>query len=192
MRRTLAITRARRTRPRSAQRGATLIEAMVAGAVFAIGLLGLLAAQTVGAKQNWMASRETRATAIALDALNSVRQWPYPSAADSRLNNNDANDAAVLVSGSISTLPAPADFELDLNQNPGTFAPPLPITAIDGAANFKRFLHVAPVLAADGVSVIGITVSVVVAWPEDLGARQVVFPMVKYDPALNLATIPGI
>lgn len=178
------------------ERGATLVEAMAAGAVFAIGLLGLLAAQTTGAKQNWMASKESRATAIALDALSTVRRWPYPSADDPRLENdagNDGDSAPSLVSGALTALPEPAAFEHDLNVDAGSI-PPLPNAAIDftedDAPDFSRLLHVEPLMVG-GVQ-LGITVSVVVAWTEDVGARQVVLPLVKYDPTMNFATIPGI
>lgn len=181
-----------------AQRGATLIEAMAAGAVFAIGLLGLLAAQTVGAKQNWMASREGRATALAQDVLSTIRHWPYPDdAADALFNDNTANDSpdVLLVSGAISAVPESPGFEFNINEDdPGDFALPLPNEAIDlnedGEPDFMRLLHVRPIVI--GADTVGITVSVVVAWREDLGARQVVLPLVKYNPAFNLATIPGI
>jgi hypothetical protein len=189
----LSHSRSRSARDRAAERGATLIEAMVAGAVFAIGLLGLLAAQTVGAKQNWMASREARAAAIAMDAANSVRRWPYPSLADTRLDDIAANNEAELVSGTMADRPDPADFEHDLNADSG-FVAPLPNAAIDynrdDAPDFMRLLHVSPIQV--GPETVGIMVSVVVAWREDLGYRQVVIPIVKYDPSFNNATVPGI
>jgi type IV pilus assembly protein PilV len=181
-------------RHRRGERGSTLIEAMAAGAVFAVGLLGLLAAQTMGAKQNWMASKESRATAIARDAANAVRRWPYPSpAADTTLANDPSNDAMVLVSGAIASPPIPASFEHDINADNGLIQA-LPNAAIDfnndNNPDFMRLLHVAPLLVNGQPS--GITVSVVVAWSADVGWRQVVLPVVKYDPTLNFATIPGI
>src|SRR5207248_2418337 len=52
---------------RPAPRGETLIEAMVAMAVFAIGLLGVLAMSLVADGQNSLAARETKAANLARD-----------------------------------------------------------------------------------------------------------------------------
>jgi len=172
-------------------RGATLIEAMAAAAVLAIGILGLLAAQVIAAKQNGMAARQTRASALAQDAAAAIKRWPYD---DARIANVPGNDGAILEGGRIAAAPDPADFELDLNEAPGAYAPPVAADAIDynddGDPDFQRLVHVEPFMV-DGAQN-GLVVSVIVAYREELGWRQVVMRQSKYDPALNLATIPAL
>ena len=63
-------------------RGATLIETIVSMAIFGVGMLGIIQAQVIAARQNGLARRHSRAAAIARDFTEAARRWEY---ADPRL-----------------------------------------------------------------------------------------------------------
>lgn len=180
---------------RRGQRGVTLIEVMAASVVMLIGVLGLLSAHITAATQNFSAARHARAVAIAEDVTAAVARWQYN---DARIaNSNTANDASVIESGRMYAAPVAADFDTDLNAAAVGAAPVLSNASLDfntdGAndPDFQRFLTVAPMMDAAG-NVIGRQVGVVVAWQDGAAWRQYVRFTAKYDPSLNLATIPGI
>ena len=173
------------------RRGGTILEGMIAMAVLAIGLLGLFAAQVTSANQNASALRKTRAIGVAQDVAAVVRRAPYTAIAESVSSNNPGGTAAVLKSGVWSGPPNSADYEYDLNTTPMTGM----ITNLnfygDSNADYLRYLAVYPVQDANG-NALGRMVRVVVAW-RDLGRwNALVLPVMKYDPASNQATIPGL
>lgn len=180
------------------ERGATLVEALAASGVLVIGILGLLASQTVAARQNHMAARQVRASTLAQDAVSAIRRWPYDDPRLANVTANDTGQRVVLESGPVGENPPdPAHFERDINATSAslaTYAPMIGTAALDengdGVADYRRYLHVAP-LMANGMQ-IGIVATVVVAWRSEFGWRQVVMRQSKYDPAGNLATIPGL
>jgi type IV pilus assembly protein PilV len=87
----------RRTgRALAARRGETLIEAMVSMAVFTIGVLGLLQMNVLASGQNGLALRQTTATMIARDLIDSLERIPYGSpllAPADGVSHNDAGFA---------------------------------------------------------------------------------------------------
>jgi type II secretory pathway pseudopilin PulG len=67
---------------RSAERGFTLLEAMIALVVMMIGLLGLAGLQVVGVRANHFGKRMAEASALSVDLADQITNWSY---ADSRL-----------------------------------------------------------------------------------------------------------
>jgi prepilin-type N-terminal cleavage/methylation domain-containing protein len=67
---------------RSAERGFTLLEAMIALVVMLIGLLGLAGLQVVGVRANHFAKRMSEASALSMDLADQINGWNY---ADTRL-----------------------------------------------------------------------------------------------------------
>ncbi len=62
---------------RRAQAGTSLIEAMVALAVFSIGILGVMQMNILASAQTGLASRETAAASIARDLVDTFERIPY-------------------------------------------------------------------------------------------------------------------
>ncbi len=67
----------KRTNRRAAQRGMTLIEAMVAMAVILVGLLGFMALQIVTSRANTYGRRMAQASALATNLAENTKRWPY-------------------------------------------------------------------------------------------------------------------
>lgn len=187
-----------------ASRGATLLEAMIAGAILMIGLLGLLTAQIFAARQNHMAARQMRAAAVARDLASAVQRWDYATETLSGgrlVNGVTANDTTTYTSGTLSAAPVAASYDYDVNANWSATlaAPPLSNAAIDhnedGQPDFQRYLVVAPAgaFAAGNTNVVGRRITVVVAWNEAGQWRQVVLFQLKHDPAtVANGNIPGL
>lgn len=68
-------------RAAAAQGGFTLIEAMVAAVVIAVGLLGLVALQLQALRTTRMALARTQAVALAADLADRIRAHPAPAQA---------------------------------------------------------------------------------------------------------------
>lgn len=66
---------------KSSARGATLIETMVAMAVFAIGVVGLLEANLLASAQNGLASSESGAVTVGRDLVDTFERMPYTHSA---------------------------------------------------------------------------------------------------------------
>jgi len=64
----------------SSPRGVTLVEAMAALAVFSIGIVGTLQMSIHASSQNGMASRETTATKLGRDVVESFERLPFDHA----------------------------------------------------------------------------------------------------------------
>lgn len=64
-------------RRRAAARGETLVETMVALAIFAVGLLGVLEMTLVADRQNNLAARETKAANVARDLIDAFERLPF-------------------------------------------------------------------------------------------------------------------
>lgn len=63
--------------PRRKARGATLVEAMMALAVFTIGVLGLFSMNNLATGQNAVAKRQSAANGIARDLIDAFERLPY-------------------------------------------------------------------------------------------------------------------
>jgi prepilin-type N-terminal cleavage/methylation domain-containing protein len=63
-----------------ARRGFTLIEALIALAVMAIGLLGLASLQVVGVRANHFGRKMALASALVRDLADTVQRWDYGDA----------------------------------------------------------------------------------------------------------------
>ncbi len=60
-----------------AQRGASLVEAMMGLVVFTVGILGLLQANALASSQNAFAYRQSSASLIARDVIDTLERLPY-------------------------------------------------------------------------------------------------------------------
>ncbi len=67
--------------PNRAQRGETLIEAMISLAIMSVGLLGILQMNALASQQSGIARRETIAATIARDLVDAFERLPYDHAA---------------------------------------------------------------------------------------------------------------
>jgi len=87
---------------RTAMRGATLLEVMIALMIFSIGMLGLAALQVTGLRESGNAERRTQATLLANDLIERMRSNPAAIIAGNY-------DDATINYGSIdcATLPSP-------------------------------------------------------------------------------------
>jgi type II secretory pathway pseudopilin PulG len=62
---------------RAAQRGTSILEAMIAMAIVLVGLLGFAGLQIVTSRANQFNKRMSQATAVAMDLAENVKRWPY-------------------------------------------------------------------------------------------------------------------
>ncbi|MBS2026268.1 MAG: prepilin-type N-terminal cleavage/methylation domain-containing protein [Deltaproteobacteria bacterium] len=90
------------------QRGFTLIEVMMAMAIFAVGFIGLASIEAVAYQSGVAAEHENEASALAQELANQLSLLPYT---DSRLQDTTtANDSAYIVPGyKLNALGAAAD-----------------------------------------------------------------------------------
>ncbi|MGA9521419.1 MAG: prepilin-type N-terminal cleavage/methylation domain-containing protein [Myxococcaceae bacterium] len=109
---------------RNAQRGFSLIEAMVSMAILAIGILGVAQMQVLASNQNGLARRTSRAAAIARDFVETAQRWTWD---DPRLPLASAGCGAAWPSGfpiqedDLGNERTPAlqvDFTAEPNSNP--------------------------------------------------------------------------
>lgn len=143
---------------RQGQRGATLIEAMIAMLVVAIGAAGTIGVHLHQAARNAEARRITEATSLAQDLVENMSLWAWNDTrlADSRPDNNaDLGDTARAFEGNSFV----ADHaEADLGSG---------WTGLPARAGFERYWNVATVGTQSRIAVI-------VRWPLGSGWRRVV------------------
>lgn len=152
-------------RTRTAQRGTTLLEAMMATGVLLIGAMGAISAHKFGLQANSDARKLTRASAIAQDLVDQIALWPWN---DPRLTNPVATNDADLgdTAFAFEADPPPADHgEADLTSGGTTFAG-LPLASLQDGTRFERYWNVALREDADGDGVWDLArIAVVVRWP---------------------------
>lgn len=177
------------------ERGATILEGMIAMAVLTIGLLGLLAAQVTAANQNGAAVRKARAVAVAQDVLSCVRRWQYT---DARIANGVSNDDVIVATGGLSGALDESTVDVTLNVDPAasnTVDPPLSLVELDynrdGAPDYRRYILTSDLKDREN-TVIGRTIRVVVTWTDAGRWQAVTMATAKYDPTQNNATIAGL
>ncbi|MFZ5776524.1 MAG: type IV pilus modification PilV family protein [Thermodesulfobacteriota bacterium] len=75
------------------QRGMTLVEAMIAVSIFAVGILAVATMQTLAMRSSSTAFERTSANSVALSVLETIKQLPFdnPNLTDTGSLNNDAN-----------------------------------------------------------------------------------------------------
>jgi hypothetical protein len=167
-------------RSKRLQRGATILEAMVAMGVLMIGAAGMVGLHR---QSNFLISdarRTTRAASFAQDLVNQIELWDYT---DPRLVNNAAanNDADLGDSSFAFQKPGapPADHgELDLTLG-GTTWVGLPKSLLDDNG-MERYWNVAYVDDSNGNGTWdAVRIAVIVRWPVASGWRRIVFMTTK-------------
>lgn len=186
---------------RRAPRGFSLIEAMVAMAVLAIGLLGMASLQIVGVRSNQFGGRMARASQLGHDLIEQVQRWDY---ADTRLTalqvvttptdtvvknrwdlgradtvpstvrpqfGDTAGDANAVTAGALGTTYQGLSNDVDK----------------DGKPDFRRYWNVYDLQVTESgkVTVKGKLVQVIVRWKDASvagGNRQVSMSTFKPDP----------
>jgi prepilin-type N-terminal cleavage/methylation domain-containing protein len=142
-------------------RGVTLLEAMLAMAIVAIGATGTIAAHLFQVSRNAEARRISEATALAQDLVENMSLWAWNDVrlTDTQVSNNDdLGDTARAFEGNTFV----ADHaEADLATGPS------PWTGLPARAGFERYWNVARVGTQSRIAVI-------VRWPQGSGWRRVV------------------
>ena len=93
------------------QAGFTLIEVMIALAIFAIGILAVSAMQITAVNQNSGSRMQTEATAVAIQLMERLKALPYDHdmlSADANKNPHQQSVGAYIVNWTVST-PDPGD-----------------------------------------------------------------------------------
>lgn len=67
----------KKTYTKSGEKGFTLIEALVALAIFSIGILGVATMQIIAMNSNTLARLQTEATALAVNKMEVLHRLPY-------------------------------------------------------------------------------------------------------------------
>lgn len=175
-----------RCRLRAAQRGTTLIEAMVAMSVVLVGLLGFASLQIITSRANQFNKRMTQATAVAMDFSENIKSWGYT---DSRLTPSKTvtsfNDSGIKAGWELGreATPAPAPQFSDSLLTAANFQGLPTDSDRDGKTEFFRYWNV---YAADlgGLGTAdGKLVQIIVRWKEPgFGYRQVTTMAFKSNP----------
>lgn len=193
----------RSIRPASPPRGFSLVEAIVAMTVLAVGLLGMASLQIVGVRANQFGGRMARATQLGHDLIEQVQRWDYTDArlatlsmvatpSDTRVTSRWNLGRDKVIPSSIR--PQFGDTPGDENTtNPGalgaTYQGLSNDVDRDGVPDFHRYWNVfdLQVLESGKLTVKGKLVQVIVRWP-DAGSgaeatyRQVELSTFKPDP----------
>ncbi len=128
---------------RRAQRGTTLLEAMIAMVVLLLGALGVIGINNLGLRLNDSARRMTRATAIAQDLVDNIALWSWGDA----------------------RLAAGPHLEADLTAGGAKFTG-IPEAELKDANDFQRSWTATYVDDADGDGIFdAVRVAVTVQWP---------------------------
>lgn len=193
-------------------RGFTLIEAMVAMTVMAIGLLGLASLQVVGVRATFMATRMAGASALAQDLAENMNRWPYDdtrlAATRSSISDLSSLDATSDLGRNVA-LPYTPDFGEGASGQwtCGTCSPTTPSATTNNALGvyagvrsptdsgagtnlYDRYWNVYPMSGSNGT---GKAIQIIVRWPEgNFGVdangnptakyRQIVLNTFKADP----------
>jgi Tfp pilus assembly protein PilV len=184
-------------RPRFRRRGSTLVEAMIAAAVFLVALAGLLPLQVMGARLNRFSDRTFAATSLATDLTENIARWDY---SDARLlplttvsSFGDSSIASTWDMGSSSH----ASYTAQYSDSPATDHNASTSNALgstyqgfssdvdgDGAPDFTRYWNVYAVDLTGSGTPSGKLVQVIVRWNEpSVGWHQVAVTTFKRNPA---------
>lgn len=158
-------------------RGFTLIEVMLAMALLAIGVAGVMGLLRTGYLINADARRMTRAVTIAQDLMNQVELWPY---GDPRLAIGDkAEDDITDDTGAYESEMEPVADHAEEDLAAGYQG--IPAAALDGI--FQRYWNVAYDVDENENGIPdGVRVAVIVRWPHGSGWRRVVLTGFKPNP----------
>ena len=170
-------------RSKRLQRGATLIEAIIAMGVLVIGTTGMVALHRQGTFLVSDARRVTRATQFAQDLVNQIELWDYT---DPRLANADKTNDADLGDSTYQYervgTPNADHGEADLTLA-GTTWTGLPSTLLQ-ANGMERYWNVAN---PDDENANGVPdaarIAVIVRWPAGRGWHRIVLMTTKVNPA---------
>ncbi len=165
---------------RRAQRGVTLIDAMLALAVVTIGAVGALQLYRYELAMNADARRMTTATALAQDLVEQIALWNYTDARLANANtSNDADlgDTALAFQGAN---PPYDHAEADLTSGGATWNG-LP----SRSPQYERYWNVSYVDDSDANGVWdGVRIAVIVRWPTGTNSwRRIVLMTSKINPA---------
>ena len=181
----------------SAPRGTTLVEAMIAAAVFLVALAGLLPLQVMGARMNRFSDRTFAATSLANDLTENIARWSY---SDSRLNPlttvSSFSDSAISSAWDMGTS-AKASYVAEYSDSPTTDTNATTWNALgttyqgfstdvdgDGTPDFTRYWNVYAVDLSGTGTPSGKLVQIIVRWNEPkVGYHQVSVTTFKRNPA---------
>jgi len=171
-------------RTRNAQRGTTLLEAMIAMGVLMIGAAGLVGLQRQANFFMGDSRRTTRASMFAQDLVNQIELWDYDDprlANSSSSNDNDVGDATQALAFSADPVAdGLADHgEADLATNWAGLTREL----LD-ANQMQRFWNVADGADANGNGVPDFKrIAVIIRWSAGASWRRTVFMVTKINTA---------
>jgi Tfp pilus assembly protein PilV len=183
--------------PRRSPRGTTLVEAMIASAVLAIALAGLLPLQVLGARMNRFSDRTLAASTLATDLSENVARWAY---ADPRLTAlatyssfTDPAIASAWDMGTSTTAAQKAEYSdspvLDANASSynalgATYQGLSSDLDGDGTPDFYRYWNVYAIDLTGSGTPNGKLVQIIVRWNEPrVGWHQVAITTFKRNPA---------
>jgi len=185
------------TRRPSAPRGTTLIEAMIAAAVFLVAMAGLVPLQVMGARMNKFSDRTFAAASLANDLSENIARWSYT---DPRLNSLSTvasfSDSTVMSTWDMGTS-ATASYVAEYSDSPTTDVNASNSNALgstyqgfttdvdgDGTPDFTRYWNVYAVDATGSGTPTGKLIQIIVRWNEPrVGWHQVVVSTFKRNPA---------
>jgi type IV pilus assembly protein PilV len=189
-----------RRKPR-AQRGFTIIEALVAAIVMLVGLLGLASLQIVGVRSNHFGRHLTQASQLAQDLTENMQRWDYndarltPAVARSWNVNDTASTTAVdkewdMGRGAAATHTDGSSYTADFTDGTTNATKTSALSAAfcatpgcpyiglsgdvdgDGILDYQRYWNVWTT-TFDGSTTTGKFIQVIVRWKEPvLGYRQ--------------------
>lgn len=182
-------------RGRAAQRGTTILEAMIAMAIVLVGLLGFAGLQIVTSRANQFNKRMSQANAVAMDLSENVKRWAYTdarlatAAAVTSLEDADIADGWDLGrSATLGTKQQYSDKASDPNAtNPGMLATGYQGVSTDadgdGTPDFTRYWNVYALDTGSSGTPNGKLVQIIVRWKEPgFGYRQVATMAYKPNP----------
>ena len=185
------------SRRRTATRGFTLVEALVASAILMVALAALLPLQVMGARMNRWSERTLDATLLATDLSENISRWNY---SDPRLNPlltvSSFSDSAVAARWDMGTS-ARASPTAEFSDSPTPDSNASAYAALgasyqglssdvdgDGTADFTRYWNVYAVDATGSGTPSGKLIQIIVRWNEPrVGWHQVVVTTFKRNPA---------
>ena len=188
--------------PCKADRGFSIIEAMIASIVMLVGLLGLAALQVVGVRSNHFGKHMTQASQLAQDFIENIGRWDYN---DARLTptvvrgwsvQNTVSTAALdnewdMGRGATATHTDGSAYTADFSEGTTNASktaalsaafctPNCPYTGLssdvdgDGVLDYERYWNVWTTSFDGGLSNTGKLIQVIVRWKEPvLGYRQI-------------------
>jgi type II secretory pathway pseudopilin PulG len=180
---------------RAAQRGTSILEAMIAMAIVLVGLLGFAGLQIVTSRANQFNKRMSQATAVAMDLAENVKRWPYTDprletvAAVTSLEDESIEDSWDL--GRSADLETKQHFS-DKVSDPNASSSGALETGYqgvstdadgDGKADFTRYWNVYALDVGSSGTPNGKLVQIIVRWKEPgFGFRQVTTVAFKPNP----------